>query len=81
MAQGLAWLGDWDERDRLSSLQVPVLALAAKDDPIVPEEMSRASFPEGSGIRLDLRDTGGHLLPRSVPSWCAERIHGFLEER
>jgi len=79
MAQGLDWLAEWDLRDaRLpGSSPVPTLALAGEADQIVPPALSRASFAR-PGCRLHWRAGGDHLLPRSAPHWCAQRIAGHI---
>lgn len=73
LAEGLRWLAEWDERPALAGLTVPLLALAAADDAIVPEAMARDSFSEAQ-----MRADGGHALPLTEPEWCARRIHDFL---
>ena len=40
--EGLDWLMHWDARRAKQALTCPVLALAARDDPIVPPAMSEA---------------------------------------
>lgn len=68
---GLAFLETLDARDALRAWEKPLLALAARDDAIVPAAMTRASFPEE---QLQVLDTGGHFLHWSRPDWCAARI-------
>ena len=90
MSEGLGWLADWDLRDArlpaptpvptLVPTPVPTLALAGDADRIVPPALSRASFA-GPDCRLEWRSGGDHLLPRSAPDWCAERIARFIEGR
>ncbi len=76
LEQGLDWLLNWDERKTLTSLDRPVLALASKDDSIVPEAMSQAIWGEHVRWSKDAK----HLLPRRHPAWCAEQICKFAEE-
>lgn len=73
MGDGLRWLAEWDEREALALLDVPLLALAAEDDQIVPPAMTRAVFPDAIFC-----PDGGHLLPLTRPDWCAARIREFL---
>jgi pimeloyl-[acyl-carrier protein] methyl ester esterase len=76
---GLDWLATWDERDRRRTLDVPILALATRDDRIVPEAATRAIWGDESS-RLRWRETGGHALPLTAPVWCAEQIKGFADD-
>jgi pimeloyl-[acyl-carrier protein] methyl ester esterase len=78
LARDLARLQDGDARPALNALAIPTLALAADDDVIVPPGMSRLAFANRLDTRLEWRE-GGHLLPRSNPAWCAERIRAFLK--
>ncbi len=75
LAAGLSWLAEWDERSALAAHAGPLLALAAADDPLVPEAMARQSFPARS---LRLRSDGGHLLPMTQPDWCAAELRGLI---
>jgi pimeloyl-[acyl-carrier protein] methyl ester esterase len=71
--EGLGWLIDWDEREARAGLGCPTLALAARDDTIVPEAMSEAIW--GKNIRWS--QTGGHVLPVKHPEWCANHVLDF----
>lgn len=77
LRRGLEWLRDWDERESLGD--APVLALAGRDDPIVPMGMTERCFAGRPGVALEWHG-GGHLLPLTAPAWCADRIRGFLAE-
>lgn len=77
LAEGLDWLASGDEREALASFSGPCLALADREDPIVPEALSRASA--FSALRWS-EGGGGHLLPLRQPTWCAEAIARFVEE-
>lgn len=68
LAGMLSWLGRCDERTSLMMLSCPRMALAGRNDPIVPEAMSLASFPPAE---LVLAEGGGHLLPLTHPDWVA----------
>ncbi|OHC76490.1 MAG: hypothetical protein A3G18_12995 [Rhodospirillales bacterium RIFCSPLOWO2_12_FULL_58_28] len=78
LRRGLEWLRDWDRRAALESERTPVLALAGRFDPIVPPAMSEAAFKGLANVVLRWHD-GGHLLPRTAPDRCAERIRECLE--
>ncbi|MBI4805266.1 MAG: alpha/beta fold hydrolase [Desulfovibrio sp.] len=75
LAQGLDWLLTWDEAKTLEALPVPVLAIATQDDAIVPETLSRSSFPKD----LIMLPGGGHAFPATRASECAGLITQFLE--
>jgi pimeloyl-[acyl-carrier protein] methyl ester esterase len=72
--QGLDWLMHWDARKAKQELACPVLALAARDDAIVPASMSEAIW-EDTGIIWS--QDGGHVLPLRHPRWCARHVLEF----
>jgi pimeloyl-[acyl-carrier protein] methyl ester esterase len=72
--EGLGWLMEWDETATKAKLDCPVLALAARDDAIVPAAMSAAIWGE-ENIRWS--EEGGHVLPLLRPEWCAEHVLDF----
>lgn len=74
---GLDWLASWDERERRAGLQAPILALAARDDRIVPASATEAMWGDG---KLIWRQEGGHALPLTAPDWCADAIARFADE-
>lgn len=76
LTQGLHALETWDGTLRLKELKCPIRALAARDDKIVSEEMTKAIWPEEN---LRWSDTGGHALPQTKPDWCAQEIADFAQ--
>jgi pimeloyl-[acyl-carrier protein] methyl ester esterase len=72
--EGLGWLMDWDKTEVKSCLVCPTLALAARDDAVVPQAMSEAIW--GSDNIL-WSATGGHVLPLKHPEWCANHVLDF----
>ena len=72
--EGLGWLMDWDESQARAELSCPTLALAARDDAIVPQAMSEAIWG-ADNIRWS--ETGGHVLPLKHPEWCANHVLDF----
>ena len=72
--EGLDWLMRWDARGIRAKLDCPVLALAARDDVIVPPGMTSAIWPEADTI---WSPDGGHVLPLKHPEWCARHILEF----
>ena len=71
--EGLDWLMHWDASDVKEGLECPVLALAARDDAIVPPAMSEAIWQQGVIWSAD----GGHVLPLRHPQWCARHVLEF----
>jgi pimeloyl-[acyl-carrier protein] methyl ester esterase len=72
--EGLGWLMDWDVRAAKASLDAPTLALAARDDPVVPEAVSRAIWGDDN---ITWSPDGGHVLPLRRPDWCARHVLDF----
>jgi len=72
--EGLSWLMDWDARKARASLACPTLALAARDDAIVPEAMSVGVWGEDD---IHWSQSGGHVLPLKQPEWCARHVLDF----
>jgi pimeloyl-[acyl-carrier protein] methyl ester esterase len=57
---------------------MPGLALASRNDPLVPVAASEALAVPSA--RIQWHATGGHMLPQSAAPWCAEAIAGFVKE-
>jgi len=74
LQEGLEWLMHWDAREAKEGLDCPVLALAAKDDAIVPPAMSEAIW---GGKSLVWSPDGGHVLPLIHPRRCAKHVLEF----
>jgi len=72
--EGLDWLMHWDAQKVRHELACPALALAARDDAIVPAPMSEAIW-EDTGIIWS--QDGGHVLPLRHPRWCARHVLEF----
>jgi pimeloyl-[acyl-carrier protein] methyl ester esterase len=72
--EGLDWLMHWDAREAKDDLTCPVLALASKDDAIVPPAMTEAIW-QASDIVWS--EDGGHVLPVRHPRWCAHHVLEF----
>jgi pimeloyl-[acyl-carrier protein] methyl ester esterase len=74
LAEGLEWLMHWDARPAKQQLDCPMLALAARDDPIVPPAMTEAIWND---TRIVWSQDGGHVLPLRHPRWCARHVLEF----
>ena len=72
--EGLGWLMEWDEAEAKAKLACPMVALAARDDAVVPQAMSKAIWGSDN-IRWS--ETGGHVLPLKHPEWCANHVLDF----
>ena len=72
--EGLGWLMDWDAREVKARLDCPTLALAARDDAIVPKAMSESIW---GGANIHWSQEGGHVLPLKHPEWCARHVLDF----
>ncbi len=72
--QGLDWLMHWDARKAKDQLACPILALAARDDAIVPPPMSETIWQNAG---LIWSPDGGHVLPLRHPRWVAHHVLEF----
>jgi pimeloyl-[acyl-carrier protein] methyl ester esterase len=72
--EGLDWLMHWDARKAKHELARPMLALASRDDAIVPASMSEAIWGD---TRIEWSQDGGHVLPLRHPQWCARHVLEF----
>lgn len=75
LAAGLRTLGEADGRNVLAARIDDVLALATRDDAIVPAALAEAAF----GPRLEWIAQGSHLLPLAHPQACARLIRQAVE--
>ncbi len=64
----------WDAEDAKADLQCPVLALAARDDAVVPPAMTEAVW---QGQNILWSPDGGHVLPMRHSAWCARNVLEF----
>jgi len=76
LGEGLDWLMHWDARKAKHELACPVLALAARDDAIVPASMSEAIWQD---VDIKWSQDGGHVLPLRHPRWCANHVLEFAD--
>lgn len=77
LRDGLETLRSCDMRGALDTLDIPVLCLAAEDDPITPYA---AMADHWRGFSLISSARGGHILPHTRPDWCAAQIKDFIRE-
>jgi pimeloyl-[acyl-carrier protein] methyl ester esterase len=73
LGDGLDGLASWDAREELGALTCPTLALASRDDQIVPPAMSETIW-NGNVI---WSESGGHALPLLRAEWCASQVSDF----
>ena len=74
LGEGLDWLMHWDARGAKDALVCPILALASRDDPIVPLAMSQAIWNE-----IVWSEDASHVLPLRHPRWCARHVLEFAD--
>ncbi len=74
--EGLDWLMHWEAEAAKEGLACPVLALAARDDAIVPSAMSETVWRPR---RIVWSPDGGHVLPLRHPAWCARHVLEFAD--
>lgn len=79
LAADLALLLDVDVSAPLAALDVPVLALATRDDPIVPAALTEATFAPRAHTQLVWQAQGGHALGYAGVDECAAAVQTFLE--
>lgn len=79
LAADLALLLDVDVTAALAALEVPLLALAARDDPIVPAALTEATFAPRRATCLHWHTHGGHALGYADADACAATLHAFVE--
>lgn len=79
LAADLALLLSVDVSAPLAALNVPVLALAARDDPIVPAALTEATFTPRAHTQLVWQTQGGHALGHVAVDDCAAAVQTFLE--
>jgi len=79
LAADLALLLDVDVSAPLAALDVPVLALATRDDPIVPAALIEATFAQRAHTQLVWQAQGGHALGYAGVDDCAVAVQTFLE--
>ncbi len=74
--EGLDWLMHWDAEGAKKSVRCPILTLAARDDVIVPPDMSEAVW---GAETIHWSPDGGHVLPLRHPEWCARHVREFAQ--
>lgn len=77
LSEGMNWLATWDAEKDAHDFSGPILAIALKNDKIVPPAMSRAVWEKIPNAKLVWHETGSHFLPSTEPEYCAEKIRGF----
>jgi pimeloyl-[acyl-carrier protein] methyl ester esterase len=75
----LSALRDDDARAALAACPVPMVAVAADDDPIVPPAMTAMTFGNRSSTPPVTLSKGGHLLPVTHPAECADAVRQLIQ--
>jgi pimeloyl-[acyl-carrier protein] methyl ester esterase len=72
--EGLDWVMHWDASEVKQQLERPMLALATRDDTIVPPAMTESIWRD---TNIVWSNDGGHVLPLRHPRWCARHVLEF----
>jgi len=72
LIEGLAWLSQW----KADIPNIPVLALGARNDHIVPQKMTEDIW---GAHDLKWIDDGGHMLPLTQTEWCVNHTKEFIK--
>lgn len=72
LAKGLEWLQNWNVP--LQKMHCATLCLAAMNDNIIPKNITAKEWND-----VHWSEEGGHILPLTKATWCAEIIEGFLD--
>lgn len=72
LIEGIKWLSQW----KADIPDIPVKVLAARDDYIVIEKMTRDIWKE---YDIEWREDGGHMLPMTQAKWCIGHIKEFID--
>lgn len=72
LVEGLVWLSQWDA----DIPDIPLKILAARNDHIVPKEMTHDIWKD---YDIEWRDDGGHMLPLTQAEWCIQHIKEFID--
>lgn len=78
LTAGLSMLQTADITGSLRESAARGLALASRDDPLVPVPATEFLASQTRNASLLWHDQGGHLLPLRQPEWCAEAIRKLL---
>lgn len=79
LKEAMDWLGGWDAEKEAREFKHPILAVALKNDKIVPPAMSEAVWTKIPEASLVWHETGSHFLPATEPQYCADQIRRFVD--
>lgn len=71
LIEGLGWLSKW----KSDIPNIPAIALASRNDHIVPMQMTLDIWDQ---YNLHWIDEGGHMLPLTQPDWCIHHVKEFI---
>jgi aminoacrylate hydrolase len=80
LARRIAAICRFDIARALPKIAVPLLAIYAGDDNVVPWQATRAVADAVPGTRVEVFQSGGHALPILQAADYAKRVVGFLAE-
>lgn len=74
----LAHLIDIDVNASWQNMSTPTLALATRDDVIVPPALTESAFASHPHVQLHWHEEGGHALGHDHAFACAQTVQAFL---
>jgi aminoacrylate hydrolase len=77
----IAALAAFDVSDRSADFRVPILALAARDDMLVPSHCTDPGFLDVPGCGAGVMGLGGHACNVTEPEQFALFVRGFLDHK
>ena len=80
LADGLKYMREFDIRDKLASLDMPVLLVHGKKDRIIPAGASEYLARNIANSRLILIEDAGHAIPITHEANITDAISSFLTE-
>lgn len=67
-----------DTWDKLSSIEIPVLAMYGKDSDTIDDALARAQVSQFRRAGLEIVEGAGHFLPMEMPGLVADRVSRLL---
>lgn len=79
LREGLSWLKNWERGQDLAASTIPLYAIAARKDRIVPEAATKTEWPEHIlKAPIIWHETAPHALPLTEPAWLAAHLRQLM---